>query len=95
MSVVVIVVVVVVVVAAAAAVIVVGRHYSCTVLLSNTRALMNKLNELLGVLNCNAVDAAVITETRLSANIPQTCSDILGYTAYHRTRVNRKGEVAV
>ena len=57
-----------------------------TVLLSNTRALTNKVDELGGVMRNNNVDIAVITETWLTAAVPQQAADIAGYCAHHRMR---------
>ena len=45
-----------------------------TVLLSNTRALTNKIDKLEGVLHSNNVDSAAITETWMSASIPESCT---------------------
>ena len=57
-----------------------------TVLLSNTRALTNKVDEISGVMRNNNVDIAVITETWLTAAVPQQAADIAGYCAHHRMR---------
>lgn len=66
-------------------------------LLSNTRALTNKLDELSGVLQINNVDIAIITESWLSSTGAQQSAGITGYTDYHKARPPDKkgGGVAV
>ena len=46
-----------------------------------------KEDKLGGVLHNNNVDIAVITETWLTAVVPQHAADIAGYCAHHRMRV--------
>ena len=46
--------------------------------MSNTRALLNKLDELHAVLAYNRVDIAAITETWVSPSVPDSCTDIAG-----------------
>ena len=62
-----------------------------TMLLSNTRSLTNKVD---GVMRNNNVDIAVITETWLTAAVPQQAADIAGYCTHHgmRDHKNKKSK---
>ena len=55
-------------------------------LLSNTRALTNKVDELEGVFKLSDVDVAVITETWTSSVVPDECAHVSGYCAFHKRR---------
>ena len=52
------------------------------VLLSNARALTNKLDELIGVMELNNVDVAAITETWVTQSVPEQYLQISGYAVH-------------
>ena len=54
--------------------------------LSNTRSLVNKIEDLEVVLNQNHVDIACITETWLTNNIPNSVVNISDYTLVRKDR---------
>lgn len=62
-----------------------------TFLNSNLRSLVNKIDELVDVLNSNAVDIACITETWLSDNVPTSVCNIDGYCMERIDRQERSG----
>ena len=55
-------------------------------MLSNTRALTNKNDEVEGILKHNNVDVAAIIETWMSPGIPVEYTHISGYNVFHKLR---------
>ena len=65
------------------------------VLLSNTRSLTNKLDELTGVMELNNVDVAAITETWVTRSVPEKYLQISGYTVHFWCRDRQGGGAAL
>ena len=62
-----------------------------TLLNSNTRSIVHKIDEITNILDDNEVDIACVTETWLSDEVPHCVTDIDGYTCERRYRVDRRG----
>ena len=62
-----------------------------TFLNSNTRSIMNKIDEITNLIDVNHVDIACVTETWLSDEVPPCVTGIDGYTCERRDRVDRRG----
>ena len=69
----------------------VSTPYLPIMLLSNTRVMTNKVDELEGVFKLNDVDVAVITEAWMSSAVPDKCAHINGYCAFHKRRPLARG----
>ena len=63
-----------------------SHHQLPTVMLSNTRALTNKIDEVEGILKHNNVDVAAVVEIWMSPRIPVECTHISGYNVFHKLR---------
>ena len=62
-----------------------------TLLNSNTRSIVHKIDEMTNIIDDNEVDIACVTETWLSDEVPHCVTDIDGYTCERRDRVGRRG----
>ena len=62
-----------------------------TLLNSNARSIVNKIDEMTEIIENNKADIACVTETWLSNEIPPCVTDIDGYTCERRNRVDRRG----
>ncbi len=62
-----------------------------TLLNSNARSIVNKIDEMTEIIENNKADIACVTETWLSDEIPPCVTDIDGYTCERRDRVDRRG----
>ena len=62
-----------------------------TLLNSNTRSIVHKIEEMTNIFDDNEVDMACVTETWRSDEVPHCVTDIDGYTCERRDRVNRRG----
>ena len=62
-----------------------------TLLNSNTRSIVHKIDEMTNIIDDNEVDIACVTETWLSDEVPHCVTDIDGYTCERRDRVDRRG----
>ena len=60
-----------------------------TLLNSNTRSIVHKIDEMTNLIDDNEVDIACVTETWLSDEVPHCVTD--GYTCERRDRVDRRG----
>ena len=62
-----------------------------TFLNSNTRSIMNKIDEITNLTDVNHFHIACVTETWLSDEVPPCETGIDGYTCERRDRVDRRG----
>ena len=62
-----------------------------TFLNSNTRSIVNKIDEITNLIDVNHVDIACVTETWLSDEVPPCVTGIDGYTCERRDRVDIRG----
>ena len=62
-----------------------------TLLNSNIRSIVHKVDEMTNIINENEVDIACVTETWLSDEVLHYVTDIDGYTCDRKDKVNRRG----
>ncbi|CAH1246075.1 Hypp7649 [Branchiostoma lanceolatum] len=60
-------------------------------LLTNTRSLLNKMDEFQAVISTSAVDVAVVTETWFTPNLPTEAKDIPNYNLFSKCWSDRRG----
>ena len=61
-----------------------------TLLNSNARSIVNKIDEMTEIIENNKADIACVTKTWLFDEIPPCVTDINGYTREKRDRVDRR-----
>ena len=62
-----------------------------TLLNSNTRSIVHKMDEMTNIIDDNEVDIACVTETWLSDEVTHCVTNIDGYTCERRDKVDRRG----
>ena len=62
-----------------------------TLLNTNTRSIVHKIDEMTKIIDDNEVDIACVTETWLSDEVPHCVTDIVRYTCERRDRVDGRG----
>ena len=66
-----------------------------TLLNSNTRSIVHKIDEMTNIIDDNEVDISCVTETWLSDQVLHCVTDIDGYTCERRDRVDKRGEASL
>ncbi len=72
-----------------------SNSYIPAILLANVRAIASKVDEIQQIAELNSADIICITETWLSANIPDSNVSIPGYNLFRQDRSHTTGVVYV